>query len=251
MATRSIETTALESIDERTAESVIADAFEQFATDQIAISFSGAEDIVLIDIATKIRPGVQVFSLDTGRLHPETYRFIERVRDHYDIRIDLLMPDAHDVQDLVSRKGLFSFYRDGHQECCSIRKIKPLRRHLAGLDAWITGQRRDQSVTRTDVPIEQDDAAFSTLDHRVVKFNPLAGWTSADVWAYIRANEVPYNPLHDAGFMSIGCEPCTRPVGPHEHERNGRWWWEEAGGKECGLHAQNVRAVKFVGHNGR
>src|SRR4029453_4268502 len=152
MATRSIETTALESRDERTAESVIAGAFEQFGTDQIAISFSGAEDIVFIDIATKIRPDVQVFSLDTGRLHAETYRFIERVRDHYDLRIDLLMPDAHDVQDLVSRKGLFSFYRDGHQECCSIRKIKPLRRHLAGLDAWITGQRRDQSITRTEVP---------------------------------------------------------------------------------------------------
>jgi phosphoadenosine phosphosulfate reductase len=149
---------------------------------------------VLIDIAAKIRPDVQVFSLDTGRLHPETYRFIERVRDHYDIRIDLLMPDAQDVQDLVSRKGLFSFYRDGHQECCSIRKIKPLRRHLAALDAWITGQRRDQSITRTDVPLEQDDAAFSTIDHRVVKFNPLASWTSADVWAYIRANDSTVQP---------------------------------------------------------
>jgi phosphoadenosine phosphosulfate reductase len=247
MASRSIETKTLQDLAEPSAKAVIADAFAQFATDQIAISFSGAEDVVLIDIATKLRPGVQVFSLDTGRLHPQTYRFIERVRDHYNIRIDLLAPDAHDVQDLVSRKGLFSFYRDGHQECCSIRKIKPLRRHLAGLDAWITGQRRDQSITRSDVPTVQDDAAFSTVDRKLVKFNPLAGWTSADVWAYIRANDVPYNPLHDAGFMSIGCEPCTRPVGPHEHERNGRWWWEEAAGKECGLHGQNVRAVKIVG----
>jgi phosphoadenosine phosphosulfate reductase len=247
MATRSIETKPLETLVEPSAASVIADAFARFETDQIAISFSGAEDVVLIDIATKLRPDVQVFSLDTGRLHPETYRFIERVRDHYDIRIDLLMPEAHDVQDLVNRKGLFSFYRDGHQECCSIRKIKPLRRHLAGLDAWITGQRRDQSITRSEVPTEQDDVAFSTIDHRIVKFNPLAAWSSSDVWDYIRANDVPYNPLHDAGFRSIGCEPCTRAVGPHEPERNGRWWWEDAGGKECGLHGQNVRAVKIVG----
>lgn len=247
MATRSIETTALENRAEPTAEAVLADAFARFDSDRIAISFSGAEDVVLIDIATRVHPDVRVFSLDTGRLHPETYRFIERVRDHYKLSIEMLSPDAHDVQDLVTRKGLFSFYRDGHQECCAIRKIKPLRRHLGGLDAWITGQRRDQSLTRIEVPTEQDDRAFSTVDHPIVKFNPLAAWTSADVWRYIRANDVPYNPLHDAGFMSIGCEPCTRPIGPHEHERNGRWWWEDEAGKECGLHAQNVRAVKFVG----
>jgi phosphoadenosine phosphosulfate reductase len=247
MATWSIESKPLENRVESSAQSVLIEAFARFDADQIAISFSGAEDVVLIDLATRLRPDVRVFSLDTGRLHAETYRFIDRVREHYGIRIDLLMPDARDVQDLVGRKGLFSFYRDGHQECCSIRKIKPLRRHLAGLDAWVTGQRRDQSVTRSDVPTEQEDAAFSTVDHRIIKFNPLAAWSSADVWDYIRANDVPYNPLHDAGFMSIGCEPCTRPVGPHEHERNGRWWWEEAGGKECGLHGQNVRAVKIVG----
>src|SRR5262249_22277806 len=197
MATRSIETQVVEALHEETGESVLADAFDRFAPDRIAISFSGAEDVVLIDMATKLRADVQVFSLDTGRLHPETYRFIERVRDHYGIRIDLLSPDPQDVQDLVRRKGLFSFYRDGHQECCSIRKIKPLRRHLAGLNAWITGQRRDQSVTRVDVPTMQDDAAFSTIDHPVVKYNPLAAWTSADVWSYIRTNDVPYNALHD------------------------------------------------------
>ncbi len=247
MATRSIETTALENRAEPTADAVLADAFARFDSDRIAISFSGAEDVVLIDIATRIQADVRVFSLDTGRLHPETYRFIERVRDHYNVQIEMLLPDAHDVQDLVTRKGLFSFYRDGHQECCAIRKIKPLRRHLGGLDAWVTGQRRDQSLTRVELPTEQDDRAFSTVDHPVVKFNPLAAWTSADIWRYIRANDVPYNPLHDTGFMSIGCEPCTRPIGPHEHERNGRWWWEDEAGKECGLHAQNVRAVKFVG----
>ncbi len=247
MATRAIETKTLETFVERSAESVIEDAFARFDADRIAISFSGAEDVVLIDIAARLCADVRVFSLDTGRLHSETYRFIERVREHYDIPIELLMPDAQDVQDLVNRKGLYSFYRDGHQECCSIRKIKPLRRHLSNLDAWITGQRRDQSITRSDVPTEQDDPAFSTADHRIVKFNPLAGWSSADVWNYIREHDVPYNPLHDAGFISIGCEPCTRAVGPHEHERNGRWWWEAAGSKECGLHTQNVRAVKIVG----
>ena len=247
MATRSTETTALESRAEPTADAVLEDAFARFDSDRIAISFSGAEDVVLIDIATRINADVRVFSLDTGRLHPETYRFIERVRDHYNLQIEMLLPDAHNVQDLVTRKGLFSFYRDGHQECCAIRKIKPLRRHLGDLDAWVTGQRRDQSLTRIELPTEQDDRAFSTVDHPIVKFNPLAAWTSADIWSYIRANDVPYNPLHDAGFMSIGCEPCTRPIGPHEHERNGRWWWEDEAGKECGLHAQNVRAVRFVG----
>lgn len=248
MASVSFEARPDNDVVEPTAATLIADALARFPADRIAISFSGAEDVVLIDIATRIRPDVRVFSLDTGRLHPETYRFIEQVRQHYKVPVEMLMPDAHDVNDLVRRKGLFSFYQDGHQECCAIRKIKPLRRHLAGLDAWITGQRRDQSVTRAEVPTEQDDAAFSSVDHRVVKFNPLANWTSADIWAYIRANGVPYNPLHDAGFMSIGCEPCTRPVGPHEHERNGRWWWEESAGKECGLHSQNLlRPVRIVG----
>lgn len=230
-----------------TPETVIAEAFARHAGDRIAISFSGAEDVVLIDMAHRLGIDAQVFSLDTGRLHPETYRFIETVRDRYGVAIELLMPDARQVADLVKRKGLFSFYQDGHQECCAIRKIEPLKRRLAGLDAWITGQRRDQSVTRADVPLIQVDQAFSTAEHTIEKFNPLANWTSADVWAYIREHDVPSNPLHLQGFMSIGCEPCTRAVAPHEPERNGRWWWEQADGKECGLHAQNVRPVRIVG----
>ncbi len=229
---------------EPTPEDVLFDAASRFAADKIAISFSGAEDVVLIDMAHKLNLDISVFSLDTGRLHPETYRFIENVRSHYGITIELLYPDADAIRDLVREKGLFSFYKDGHNECCGARKIAPLRRKLETLDAWITGQRRDQSVTRTDVPLEQLDKAFSTISHTVTKFNPLASWSSHDVWAYIRANEVPYNPLHDRGFVSIGCEPCTRAVGPHEHERAGRWWWEEATQKECGLHAQNV--IKII-----
>jgi phosphoadenosine phosphosulfate reductase len=205
-------------------------------TDNIAISFSGAEDVVLIDMATRIKPDIKVFSLDTGRLHAETYQFIDRVRKHYGIAIEVLFPDAAQVEALVKAKGLFSFYEDGHKECCGIRKVAPLRRQLATLDAWITGQRKDQSPTRANVPVVQVDTAFSTSDRPLLKFNPLANWSSADVWMYIRSYEVPYNALHERGFISIGCEPCTRAVLPNQHEREGRWWWEEATKKECGLH---------------
>lgn len=208
--------------------------------DNIAISFSGAEDVVLIDMAHKINPNINVFSLDTGRLHAETYQFIDRVRKHYGITIDIMYPDAAQVEALVSQKGLFSFYDDGHKECCGIRKVAPLRRKLATLDAWITGQRQDQNpATRGSVPVIQIDTAFSTDDRQLIKFNPLSSWSSADVWMYIRSYEVPYNPLHERGFVSIGCEPCTRSTLPNQHEREGRWWWEDAGKKECGLHAVN------------
>lgn len=217
---------------------IVARALSMY--DNIAISFSGAEDVVLIDIAHRLKKDIQVFSLDTGRLHPETYQFIDRVRKHYGIAIDVLSPDAAQVEALVKAKGLFSFYEDGHKECCGIRKVAPLRRKLSSLDAWITGQRKDQSPsTRSDVPVIQVDGAFSSDDRELIKFNPLSNWSSADVWMYIRAYEVPYNPLHERGFVSIGCEPCTRPVLPNQHEREGRWWWEDATKKECGLHAVN------------
>ena len=226
---------------------VLEAAFRRFDVDSIALSFSGAEDVVLVDMASRIvGRDLPVFSLDTGRLHPETYRFLEAVRERYGIMIELLVPDAAAVERLVRAKGLFSFYRDGHGECCAIRKIQPLRRKLAGLDAWITGQRQDQSVTRAELPVEQTDTAFSTPERVVTKFNPLAQWSSADVWAYIREHEVPYNPLHDSGMRSIGCEPCTRAIGAHQHEREGRWWWENADDKECGLHAQNRLPVQAV-----
>jgi len=218
---------------------ILSHALKQF--DKIAISFSGAEDVVLIDMALKIRKDVQVFSLDTGRLHPETYRFIEKVRDHYGIIIDIQSPDADAVNQLVREKGLFSFYKDDHKECCGIRKIIPLKRKLLTLDAWITGQRKDQSPnTRNEIPVIQEDRAFSRPNEILTKFNPLANWTSRQVWDYIRSNNVPYNELHDRGFISIGCEPCTRATGPGQHEREGRWWWEEATKKECGLHNTNI-----------
>ncbi|HLT05434.1 MAG TPA: phosphoadenylyl-sulfate reductase [Pseudomonas sp.] len=215
-------------------------AFEHFG-DDLWVSFSGAEDVVLVDMAWKLNRNLQVFSLDTGRLHPETYRFIEQVREHYSLPIDILSPDPQLLEPLVREKGLFSFYRDGHGECCGVRKIEPLRRKLRGVRAWATGQRRDQSPgTRSQVPVVEIDAAFSTAENTLYKFNPLAQMSSAEVWGYIRMLELPYNPLHERGYISIGCEPCTRPVLPNQHEREGRWWWEEATHKECGLHAGNL-----------
>jgi phosphoadenosine phosphosulfate reductase len=225
---------------------VIKSAYARHGAEHVAISFSGAEDVILIDMACQVSDVVRVFSLDTGRLHPETYQFIEQVRDHYGIDIDVLSPDGEAVARLVREKGLYSFYREGHQECCGVRKIEPLRRHLTQmqLKGWITGQRRDQSPTRSDVPQVQLDTAFSSDGHELQKYNPLADWSSAQVWQYIRDNQIPYNALHDRGYMSIGCEPCTRPVGPNMHERAGRWWWEEATQRECGLHIINIKNTK-------
>lgn len=217
-------------------------AFEHFG-DDLWISFSGAEDVVLLDMAYKLNKQVKVFTLDTGRLHPETYRFIEQVREHYGVAIDILSPEREALEAMVKEKGLFSFYRDGHGECCGIRKIAPLRRKLSTVRAWATGQRRDQSPgTRSQVAVVEIDTAFSTPQNTLYKFNPLAQMTSEEVWAYIRMLELPYNSLHERGFVSIGCEPCTRPVLPNQHEREGRWWWEEATQKECGLHAGNLIA---------
>lgn len=226
--------------DKKRPQDILALALGQF--DNIAISFSGAEDVVLIDMAMKTGKPFRVFTLDTGRLHPETYRFLEKVRTHYGIKLEVCFPEPAQVQAMVDEKGLFSFYQDDHKECCAIRKVGPLRKKLATLDAWITGQRKDQSPgTRNAVPVAQEDKAFSGPGKTLVKFNPLANWTSEDVWAYIRAFEVPYNELHEKGFVSIGCEPCTRPVLPGQHEREGRWWWEEATKKECGLHIDNLK----------
>jgi phosphoadenosine phosphosulfate reductase len=200
-----------------------------------AISFSGAEDVMLIDLAVKSGHPFSVFSLDTGRLHPETYRFIERVRKHYGIEISVMAPDMVALEDLVRKKGLFSFYEDGHTECCSIRKVAPLRRALSRYAAWITGQRRDQSPTRADVPLLQFDGNQGS-EGPILKVNPLAEQSLQQVWQYLRDEQVPTNPLHDQGFVSIGCEPCTRPPRPGEHERAGRWWWEDSTKRECGLH---------------
>lgn len=215
-------------------------ALKEFGGDA-AISFSGAEDVILIEYAKQTGRPFRVFSLDTGRLHAETYRFFEQVEKHYGIHIEYCFPESTAVEGLVRAKGLFSFYQDGHKECCDIRKVAPLRRQLSGLRAWITGQRRDQSPTRGAVPLVQQDPAFTGQGGGpLVKFNPLADTSGTDLWYELRGLGVPTNPLHERGFVSIGCEPCTKPILPSQHEREGRWWWEEATKKECGLHKGNL-----------
>lgn len=215
---------------------LVAHALKAFGAD-CAIAFSGAEDVVLLEYARQSGLPFRVFTLDTGRLHPETYRYLDAVERHYGIRLEVLFPETTAVEALVRAKGLFSFRTDGHQECCGIRKVAPLRRHLATLRAWITGQRQDQSATRAALPLVQTDPGFRGRDGgELLKFNPLALQTSEQVWTVIRALDLPYNELHARGFISIGCEPCTRPVLPNQPEREGRWWWEEEAGKECGLH---------------
>ncbi len=205
----------------------------------LGIAFSGAEDVVLLHMASESGLPFSVFCLDTGRLHPETYRFIDAVRKRYGVEIALLSPDAAALQSFVKKKGLFSFYEDGHGECCGIRKVEPLRRALATYRAWATGQRRDQSpATRSAIAVVESDRTFSGAAGALVKLNPLAAWTSAQTWQFIREQGVPFNALHERGFVSIGCEPCTRATLPGEHERAGRWWWEEATKRECGLHVK-------------
>lgn len=219
------------------AERAMAWALSRYG-DRCAIAFSGGEDVVLIDLAARTGLPFRVFCLDTGRLPPETYEHIEAVRERYGVAIDMVLPDPQPVRELVRKKGLFSFYRDGHHECCELRKVDPLERTLAGLRAWITGQRRDQSgATRAELAPVELDPRFRGEAGPLVKFNPLAAWTAEDVWREIHARGIPYNPLFERGYRSIGCAPCTRPVAPGQPDRAGRWWWEREDEKECGLHA--------------
>ncbi|KAB1221809.1 5'-adenylylsulfate reductase 3, chloroplastic [Morella rubra] len=232
---------------------IIDRALEKFGND-IAIAFSGAEDVALIEYARLTGRPFRVFSLDTGRLNPETYQFFDTVEKQYGIRIEYMFPDAVEVQALVRSKGLFSFYEDGHQECCRVRKVRPLRRALKGLRAWITGQRKDQSPgTRSEIPVVQVDPVFEGMDGGIgslVKWNPVANVEGQDIWNFLRAMNVPVNSLHSQGYVSIGCEPCTRPVLPGQHEREGRWWWEDAKAKECGLHKGNIKEGNTAQLNG-
>ncbi len=209
---------------------------------QTAIAFSGAEDVVLIHMASQLGLKYSAVTIDTGRLHPETYEFVDWVRERYGFDLIVTAPDRVELETLVGTKGLFSFYRDGHAECCRVRKVDPLRRVLDGRPAWITGQRRDQSFeTRSQLPLVQRDTHMATAGKQLVKINPLAAWSAETVWAFIRENELPHNPLHGRGFASIGCAPCTRPILPGQSARDGRWWWEGDGAKECGLHPQNLK----------
>lgn len=199
----------------------------------LASSFS-REDIALIAMMTDIRPDARVFALDTGRLNEETYETAEAVRRELGVGIEWYFPDRAAVEQLERTKGLYSFREslENRHECCRIRKVEPLSRALSGLQAWVTGQRRDQGVTRAALPVfETDDAHGGTL-----KINPLTDWTGEQVLSFVRERGLPYNRLHDAGYPSIGCAPCTRAVFPGQDPRAGRWWWEPPENKECGLH---------------
>lgn len=201
----------------------------------------GAEDMVVVDLIARHAPAIRVFTLDTGRLPEATLALVDRTRERYGIEVDVWFPDAARVESFVRAEGVNPFYRsvELRQACCAIRKTEPLARALAGKSAWITGLRRGQSVTRSDLAEQEFDAA-----HGLPKFNPLADWSEDDVWAYLRANGVPYNALHDQGYRSIGCAPCTRAVETGEDVRAGRWWWENPDHKECGLHRRPVALVR-------
>ncbi len=198
----------------------------------LASSF-GAEDMVLTDLVARHALPIRIFTLDTGRLPEETQALIERTRERYGVTVDVYVPDAGALQRFVRDHGVDAFHRsvELRRACCAVRKTEPLARALAGKRAWITGLRRAQSVTRGEVAVEEFDGV-----HALPKFNPLADWSDDDVWSHLRAHGVPYNALHDRGYPSIGCAPCTRAVAPGEDLRAGRWWWEDAGHKECGLH---------------
>lgn len=202
--------------------------------DKVALASSfGAEDVVLIHMMAKVSKSARVFTLDTGRLPYETYEVMDAIRQRYGLVIEPYFPERAAVEQMVRDRGFNLMYEsiENRKLCCGIRKVEPLGRALKGLDAWITGLRREQSVTRTAVAkVEWDDS------HNMVKINPLADWTEEDVWRFIRVNDVPYNKLHDIGFASIGCAPCTRAIKRTEDVRAGRWWWEEPEKKECGLH---------------
>lgn len=218
----------------RPAEEVLAWAIRAFRPRIALASSFGVEDAALIDIWWRIDPAVRVFTLDTGRLPEETYEVMDRIRERYGIAIATYCPEAAAVEALTRERGFYSFRRSvaERKTCCGIRKVEPLGRALAGLDAWVTGLRREQAETRTAVRQVERDPAHGGM----IKINPLVEWTTDEVWQYVRAHDVPYNRLHDRGYPSIGCAPCTRAIRPGEDLRAGRWWWERPESKECGLH---------------
>ena len=203
---------------------------------RIALSSSlSIEDQTLTDIIVK-KGGTRIFTLDTGRLFPETYQLIDKTNLIYGIQLEVFFPDYREVQRMVCEEGINLFYNsiESRHRCCQVRKLEPLARAFKGLDAWICGLRREQSVTRKDLQtVEWDE------QHQLIKINPLISWTEQQVWDYIRQNHVPYNKLQDKGYPSIGCEPCTRAVKPGEDVRAGRWWWESPDHRECGLHQRH------------
>jgi phosphoadenosine phosphosulfate reductase len=223
--------------NERFAQASAPEVLAYFAGEfngKICLSSSmGAEDQVLTHMVIRIDPQFRIFTLDTGRLFPETLNLIHQTQKQYQANLEVFFPDYNQVQTMVYDKGVNLFYDsvDNRKLCCHVRKVEPLKRALKGMEAWITGIRKDQTLNRFNTSlVEWDDV------HNLVKINPLYRWTEKMVWNYIHENHIPYNELHDKGFPSIGCQPCTRAVAPGEDSRAGRWWWEDQGAKECGLH---------------
>jgi thioredoxin-dependent adenylylsulfate APS reductase len=220
--------------DDQEPEAVIGWGIEQFGSKLAIVTSFQAEGMVILDVATKIDSNIRVITIDTGRMPDETYTFMEQVRDRYGINIEVYFPDAEEVRRMVTQRGVNLFYQDVTSRliCCQIRKVRPLLKALRGLNAWITGLRREQWASRVNIrKIELDH------DHgAIVKLNPLADWTEKEVWDYIETHNVPRHPLYEKGYVSIGCAPCTRPIQIGEDPRAGRWWWEKDAPKECGMH---------------
>jgi len=213
---------------------VVLQYFLSGYTGKIALSSSlSIEDQVLTDLIVKIDPSTRIFTLDTGRLFPETYSLIDKTNIKYDIHLEVLFPDYTEVEKMVKEEGINLFYKgiDQRKACCRVRKLDPLKRAFQGLEVWVCGLRKEQSVTRQAVKLIEWDE-----NNGLIKLNPLINFSEDEVWDYIRKHHVPYNKLHDQGFPSIGCQPCTRAVKPGEDIRAGRWWWENPDQKECGLH---------------
>ncbi len=221
---------------------VLANAVRDYAPVIFANSL-GAEDMVLTDLINKYQPDIEMFSLDTGRLPQETYDLMQEVRGHYSVPLQIFFPEARQIEEYVAQNGVNGFYDsvELRKRCCHIRKVEPLRRALSGKRAWLTGMRHEQAPTRGVLQVSAFDA-----DNGLQKFNPLLDWSNAEVWEYLKQYEVPYNKLHDHFYPSIGCAPCTRAITPGEDIRSGRWWWEDAQNKECGLHVNKITPIRQV-----
>lgn len=222
-----------EQLKNSSTQEVIEFFLNQYRSKAALASSLGAEDQVLTDIIFKIDKSSKVFTLDTGRLNPETYDVMDATNLKYGVKLDVYFPNLDKVEQLYQTQGINGHFEsiDNRKKCCNIRKIEPLKRALKNLDVWFTGLRSSQSITREDMKLVEWDEAF-----KLIKVNPLINWSEKDVWDYIKANSVPYNKLHDKGYPSIGCAPCTRAVKDGEDIRAGRWWWENPEHKECGLH---------------
>ena len=217
------------------AQEIIEYFIKEYGRDAALSSSLGAEDQVLTDMILKADNNANIFTLDTGRLHPQTYDVMDATNLKYGVKLNVFFPLNEKVEELYQKQGINGHFEsiENRKYCCNIRKIEPLKRALKPLKVWITGLRAAQSVTRIDMPVVEYDDNF-----KVIKVNPLINWNEDDVWEYIKINNVPYNKLHDQGYPSIGCAPCTRPVKAGEDIRAGRWWWENPEHKECGLHAK-------------